>query len=105
MSSSATPPGSCEVCGSPGSVHIAETVGGLNRTRSFCAAHSPLPGSDKAPFVSHRTPAEEAAWLRSKLPELDRRVTDPAQRAQFKAELEQLAADIEAGRRRVGDAH
>ncbi|MEA2710852.1 MAG: hypothetical protein QOF78_3453 [Phycisphaerales bacterium] len=100
-----SPLGSCEVCGSPGSVHVAETVGGQNRTRSFCAAHSPFPGPDKAPFGPHRTPSEEAAWLRSKLPELDRKVSDPAERAQYRAELEQLAADIEAGRRRLGDAH
>ena len=67
--------------------------------------HSPLPSPGTAPFGPHRTAAEEAAWLRSKLPEIDRKVTDPAEREQYKAELERLAAEIEAGRRRLGDAH
>ena len=98
-------PVACEGCGAPASVHVAESVEGQKRTRSFCAVHSPLPSPRDAPFGPQRTAAEEAARLRSKLPEIDDKVTDPAERAQYKAELEQLAAEIEAGRRRLGDAH
>ena len=31
-------------------------------------------------------------------------LTDPAHRAEFRAEIEKLIADIEAGRGRIGDA-
>jgi hypothetical protein len=94
----------CEVCGKPGIVHMTEIRDGEKATRSLCLEHAPSDMRDKMPFGPHRTPAEEAAWLRSKLPELDSKVSDPAERAKYKAELEQLAADVEAGRRRLGDA-
>jgi hypothetical protein len=34
---------------------------------------------------------------------LDQHLSDPAQRKQFKAQIEKLIADIESGRRRLGD--
>jgi len=55
------------------------------------------------PFGPHRTPAEEVAFLRKQMIAADQQLPDPAQRAEFKAEIERLIADIEAGRRRVGD--
>jgi protein-arginine kinase activator protein McsA len=94
----------CEVCGKPGIVHMTEIRDGQKTTRSLCLEHAPADMRDKMPFGPHRTPAEEVAFLRDKMALLDQKVSDPAQRAEFKAEIEQLISDIEAGRRRIGDA-
>jgi hypothetical protein len=96
--------GMCSVCGKPGSVHLTEIRDGVKTNRSFCAAHAPPHIREKLPYGPHRTPAEEVAFLRNQISLIDQRISDPAQRAGLKAEIEKLIADIEAGRRRIGDA-
>ncbi|MDB5325756.1 MAG: hypothetical protein JWM57_1325 [Phycisphaerales bacterium] len=96
--------GMCEVCGQPGIVHMTEIRDGEKTNRSLCLDHAPSDMRDKLPFGPHRTPAEEVAFLRNEMARLDQKVFDPAQRAEFKAGIEKLIADIEAGRRRIGDA-
>ena len=96
--------GMCYVCGKPGSIHLTEIHFGKKTNRSFCMEHAPAEMRDKMPFGLHRTPAEEVAFLREQLKVIDQQVADPTQRAEFKAEIEKLIADIEAGRRRLGDA-
>lgn len=72
-------------------------------SKSYCLEHAPPGMRDKMRFGPHRTAAEEAAFLRDRLKEIDRMVADPVQREQLKADLEKRIADIEAGRRRFGD--
>jgi hypothetical protein len=96
--------GICDVCGKPGDVHLTEIIDGVMTSRSFCLAHAPPEIRDKMPFGPHCTPAEEVAFLREKMKAIDQQIADPTQRAEFKAEIEKLIADIEAGRRRIGDA-
>ena len=96
--------GTCGVCGKPGSVHVTEVLDGRKTSRSFCVEHAPQGMRDRMPFGPHRTPAEEVGFLRQQLAKLDLQVSDPAQRAEFKAELERLITEIEAGRHRLGDA-
>jgi hypothetical protein len=72
----------------------------LPHHRPLCVEHAPPEIRDKLP----RTPAEEVAHLRKLMSDVDRQVSDPAQREEFKAEIDGLIADIEAGRRRLGDA-
>ena len=95
--------GMCEVCAKSGSVHITEIRDGVKTSRSFCVEHAPPEMRDMMPFGPHPTPAEEVAFLREQLSGIDQQVSDPAQRAEFKAAIEKLIADIEAGRRRLGD--
>jgi hypothetical protein len=90
----------CGVCGKPGIAHLTEIRDGVKTTRSLCVEHAPPEIRDKLP----RTPAEEVAHLRKLMSQVDRQVSDPAQREQFRAEIETMIADIEAGRRRLGDA-
>ena len=92
--------GVCDACGKPGIVHLTEIRDGVKTSRSLCVEHAPPEIRDRLP----RTPAEEVAHLRKLVSEVDRQVSDPAQREEFKAEIESLIADIEAGRRRLGDA-
>ena len=91
----------CDVCGKPGTVHLTE-IGedGVMTNQSLCVEHAPPEIRDQMP----RTPAEEVDHLRKLISEVDRQVSDPAQRAEFKAEIESMIADIETGRRRLGDA-
>jgi len=96
--------GMCDVCGKPGSVHLTEIRDGVKTSRSFCVEHAPPEMRDKMPFGPHQTPADEVAFLRKQMSAIDQQVSDPAQRAEFKAEIEKLIAEIEAGRRRLGDA-
>ncbi len=98
MTSDAT--GMCVVCGSPGIVHLTEVRGVVKTTQSLCYEHAPPEIRDELPS----TPTEEVAYLRKLMSELDRQVPDPAQREEYKAEIERVIADIEAGRRRLGDA-
>jgi hypothetical protein len=98
------PTGMCDVCGKPGSVHVTEIRGGVKTSRSLCIEHAPPELRAKLPFGPHRTPAEEVAFLRRQISAIDEQISDPVQRAEFKAEVEQLIAEIEAGRRRLGDA-
>jgi hypothetical protein len=92
--------GMCDVCGKPGVVHINDIRDGLMTSQSLCVEHAPPEFRDAMPH----TPAEEVAHLRKLMSEVDRQVPDPAQRAEFKAEIESMIADIEAARRRLGDA-
>ncbi len=94
--------GTCDVCGKPGIVHLTELRDGTKTTRSLCLEHAPPDMREKIPFGPHRSAAEEIAFLREKMEILDQRITDPAQRKEFKADIENLIADIEAGRR-LGD--
>lgn len=96
--------GMCDACGKPGSVHLTEIHEGVETGRSFCVEHAPAEMREKMPFGPHRTPAEEVAFLRRLLSTGDQQVSDPTQRADFKAGIERLIEDIEAGRRRLGDA-
>ena len=95
--------GKCAVCGKPGSVHFTEIRQGRKTSRSFCTGHVPPDLKDSVPFGPHRTPADEAAFLRQQLAMLDELGLDPKSRAEAEQELERLIADIEAGRRRLGD--
>jgi protein-arginine kinase activator protein McsA len=97
-------PGMCEVCGKPSRVHLTEIRDGVKTSQSFCVEHAPSEMRDTMPFGAHRTPAEEVAFLRQHMMTLDQHIPDPAQSAEYKAEIERLIADIEAGRRRLGDA-
>lgn len=97
------PTGMCDVCGKPAQIHLTDIHNGVKTQRSFCVEHAPPEMRDKMPFGPHRTPAEEVAFLRKQLETLGGQLTDPAQRAEFTAEIEKLIADIEAGRRRIGD--
>ena len=94
----------CNVCGKPGSVHLTQIHDGAMTGRSFCVEHAPPEMRNKIPFGPHRTPADEVAFLRQTIGAADQKISDPAQRARFKAEVEALIAYIEAGRRRIGDA-
>lgn len=99
----------CDVCGKPAVIHLTEVWAGESdgaprkSQRSFCMEHAPAEDRGKMPIGPHRTPAEEAAFLRQQLPRLAERFPDPAQREKIMTEVEQLIADIEAGRRRLGD--
>jgi hypothetical protein len=95
--------GGCDVCGKPAKIHLTEICDGVKTSRSLCVEHAPAEMRDKMPFGPHRTPAEEVAFLRETMTTIDQQVSDPGRRAEFKAELEELIADIEAGRRRLGD--
>lgn len=94
----------CHVCYKPGCIHGTEIRNDEKTDRSFCFEHAPAEMRDKMPFGPHCTPAEEVAFRLEQLDAIHRQVTDPAPAAKFKAELEKLIADIEAGRRRIGDA-
>ncbi|MDB5327496.1 MAG: hypothetical protein JWM57_3065 [Phycisphaerales bacterium] len=96
--------GMCEVCGKPGIVHMTEICAGEKTNRSLCLEHVPSGMRDEMPFGPHRTPAEEVAFVQNKITILDQKVFDPAQRGEFKAEIEKLVADIRPGRRQIGDA-
>jgi hypothetical protein len=96
--------GMCDVCGRPGCLHLTEIRDGVQTTRTFCGEHVPPEMRDKMPFGPHRTPAEEVAFLRRQMQAADQQISDPVQRAGFNAEIEALIADIEAGRRRMGEA-
>ena len=89
----------CDVCGKRGIVHVTENRDGVKTSRSLCVEHAPPEFLDALP----RTPAEEVAYLRQMMSGLDRQVPDPTRREEFKAEIEGLIDDIEAGRRRLGD--
>jgi len=97
------PVGTCHVCGKAANIHITEIRDGVKTQRSLCVEHAPPKMRDKLPFGPHRTPADEVAFLRRQLDVVDQQIADPTQRAEFKAEIERLIADIEAGRRRIGD--
>ncbi len=94
------PTGRCDVCGKPGIVHLTEIRDGVQTNQSLCGEHAPPEIRAELPA----TPAEEIAHLRKLMSEVDRRVPDPVQREEFKAEIDKIIADIEAGRRRLGDA-
>lgn len=90
----------CPVCGKPGDIHMTEINAGVRTHRSYCPAHVPpeLARRMKLP----QTPAEEIAFLRSKLAEIDQRQdVDSATREMARAETEQLIAQIERGERRL----
>ena len=99
-----TAPGMCSVCGGLASIHFTEIRDGQKTERAFCLEHAPPEIRDKMPYGPHRTSAEEVAYLRLQLVAIDQQIADPARRAEFKAEIDKLIADIEAGRRRIGDA-
>jgi protein-arginine kinase activator protein McsA len=98
------PTGMCDECGKPAQIHLTDIHDGVKTQRSYCVEHAPAEMRDMMPFGPHRTPAEEVAFLREQMDMLEARLTDPAQRAEFRAEIEKLITDIEAGRRRMGDA-
>ena len=94
--------GLCDVCGKPGSVHVCEIRDGVKTSRSFCVEHMPPELRDKMPVA---TAADEVKMVEQMIAQLDLRDDmDAAQRAEFRRELEQLAEDIRAGRKRFGDA-
>jgi hypothetical protein len=96
-------PGACDLCTKPAHLHLTEIKDGVKTTRSLCYDHAPPEMRDTMPFGRHRTPAEEAAFVRRQMTPLLDQLTDPAQRAEYQANLERLIADIESGRRRLGD--
>ena len=96
--------GRCVVCGKPANVHMTEIRDGTKTSRSYCLEHAPAEMRESLPVGPHRTPADEVAYLRNFLKAAEAQLNDPAQFAEFKAGVEELIADIEAGRRRVGDA-
>ena len=100
----AEPTGMCGVCGKPAQIHLTDNHNGVKTHHSFCMEHAPAEMRDATPFGPHRTPTEEVAFLRKQLDLVEARLEDPTQRAELKAEIEKLVADIEAGRRRMGDA-
>jgi protein-arginine kinase activator protein McsA len=73
----------CEVCGKPAIIHLTEIRDGVKTSRSLCVEHTPPEIRDKL----RGAPAEGVAHLRKLMSEADR-----------------LIAEIEAGRRRLGDA-
>jgi hypothetical protein len=95
----------CEVCGKPGNIHLHETFNGEGnqRSRTFCLAHVPPQLREKLPFGPHRTPAEEVAFLRTKLAAIGQHGGDPELLTKMREQVENLIADIEAGKRRMGD--
>ena len=96
--------GMCDVCGKPARVHLTDIHDGIKTQRSYCMEHAPAEMRAAMPVGPHRTAAEEVAFLREQLDMLEGQIADPALRAEFRAEIEKLVADVEAGRRRVGDA-
>ena len=82
---------------------MTEWIGDEKINRSYCAEHAPAELRDKLPFGPHRTPAEEVAYLRKKKATLAEHISDPQQLAEFTAGFDKLIADVEAGRRRIGD--
>ena len=96
--------GTCDVCGKRGISQVTETRGGRVVTSSFCLEHNPADLGGPMPFGPHRTVADEVLFLRQILVDLDQETSDPARRLEVKTQLEQLIADIEAGRRRISDA-
>ena len=99
--------GKCDVCGAPSLLHITDCSGIENVSHSYCFEHLPEEHRDRIleamPYGPHRTPAEEVAFLRQQLVEVEQQLANPDYRAEFIAETEQMIADIEAGRRRLGD--
>ena len=95
----------CHICGSKlANFHLTEVRGpGEKITRSYCQQHIPDEVRDKVKASYPQTPAEEVAYLREKLKRLDQYDYDPQQRAEIVAEVEQLIADIESGKRRLID--
>jgi hypothetical protein len=94
--------GMCDVCGKPGSVHVCEIRDGVKTSRSFCVEHVPSEMRDKIPVP---TAADEVKMVEQMIAQLDlREDMDAAQKAEFRRELQQLAEDIKAGRKRFGDA-
>jgi hypothetical protein len=93
--------GRCSVCGKPGFLHVT-TVGLLGRktSQSYCTEHVP---TEHLPKGWHPGRELEASVVRGMLEHLDDVPLDPAKREEAKAQLMQLLADIEAGRKRLGD--
>jgi hypothetical protein len=92
----------CEVCGKPSSIHLTD----VDPTRvpqkvdhHYCREHAP-------PEIQAKLggPEDEARRVEQMIAQLDARDLDPAETAEFRRELEKLAEDIRAGRKRFGDA-
>lgn len=96
------PPEACHVCGAPGVRCRIEVEDLKNVRRSYCVLHAPPEILATLKFGPHRTAAEEVVTLKKMLARMGND-DDPAA-ATARANLEQLIEDVEAGRRRVGDA-
>lgn len=99
------PTGRCVVCGTLGRFHInsVDADSGATSVQSYCLDHMPSEYHDKVPFGPHKTAADEVSLLRTKLASLDAQVIDTSLREQIRADVEQLIADIESGKRRLSD--
>lgn len=99
------PTGRCIVCGALGRFHSnsVDADSGATSVQSYCLDHMPSEYHDKVPFGPHKTAADEVTWLRTKLASLDAQVIDTSLREQIRADVEQLIADIESGKRRLSD--
>ena len=97
--------GRCVVCVTPGKVHYksCDVTDDALPSQSFCLEHVPVEFRDKLPIGPHKTAADEVSLLRTKLASLDTQVMDTSLREQIRAAMEQLIADIEAGKRRLSD--
>ena len=95
----------CEVCGKASTVHLTEIKFRLlfwfpvKREHHYCWEHSPPELGAKRP-----TQAEELKIVEQMIAQLDAREMNEAEKAKHREELKQLAEEIRAGRRRLGDA-
>jgi len=89
----------CAICGKPAGVHVIDLREDAAREQFFCVDHAPPEMRNAMP----QTPADEVALLRGKLALLDQNPMPPELKAKARAEMEQVIADIEAGRLRLSD--
>jgi hypothetical protein len=93
----------CVVCGRPGKIHLTDIHNGVKTQRSFCMEHAPARDAERDAVRAAPDAGGGGAFLQKQMDVVDGQIADPTQRAEFKAEIEKLIADIEAGRRRMAD--
>ena len=98
-----TPTGKCEKCGKDGFVHVAVAGEDAATSRSYCLEHVPQEFRERLPFGPNPTPEDEIDFLQRQIKKMEQQVTDPTQRAEFRSEVEQVIAEIRAGRKRLND--
>jgi hypothetical protein len=91
--------GRCAVCGKLANIHMTEIRDSGKITRSVCREHAPPELWEKLA----RDPAHDVEPLRRKLAAIDGLAIDENTRAALRKELEHWIADIEAGKRRLGE--
>jgi hypothetical protein len=89
----------CEVCGKPAFLHVTDVD--VARTPQKMDHHY---CRDHVPPDMQRSPEDEAKAIQQLIAQLDARPMDPARKAEFRRDLQKLAEEIAAGRKRFGDA-